>query len=254
LSDTPHVPKEQQTAYQRWEMTSFGDERPSVVAARRQAEAEARAARAEAADASAAALEEAEDVPAPPQFPTVAELEAMREEARQAGHAEGVEAGRKEGFEAAHAEAKAEARAAFDAELEHLRAIAAEFSTALSAADELIADEVLDLALHLARDMLRTALPARPELVVPMVREAIEYLPVLQQPALLMLHPDDAQAVRDGIGEELDKGGWRVVDDPSVGRGGCKIDTASNQIDAQASTRWARLTQALGKDLEWLQP
>jgi flagellar assembly protein FliH len=254
LSDTPHVPKEQQTAYQRWEMTSFGDERPSVVAARRQAEAEARAARAEAADASAAALEEAEDVPAPPQFPTVAELEAMREEARQAGHAEGVEAGRKEGFEAAHAEAKAEAKAAFDVELEHLRAIAMEFSTALSAADELIADEVLDLALHLARDMLRTALPARPELVVPMVREAIEYLPVLQQPALLMLHPDDAQAVRDGIGEELDKGGWRVVDDPSVGRGGCKIDTASNQIDAQAATRWTRLTQALGKDLEWLQP
>ena len=62
------------------------------------------------------------------------------------------------------------------------------------------------------------------------------------------------KAVREGIGEELDKGGWRLVEDASVGRGGCKIDTASNQIDAQAATRWARLTQALGKDLDWLEP
>ena len=28
------LPKEQQSAFQRWEMTSFGDERPSVMALR----------------------------------------------------------------------------------------------------------------------------------------------------------------------------------------------------------------------------
>jgi flagellar assembly protein FliH len=69
-----------------------------------------------------------------------------------------------------------------------------------------------------------------------------------------MLNPADAQIVRNGIGEELDKGGWRVVEDPSIGRGGCKIDTASNQIDAQAGSRWQRLTAALGKNIEWLGP
>jgi len=238
LSD---LPKEQQTAYQRWEMTSFGDERPSVVAARKP-------------PPPAEPLEPIEEVPAPPDYPTVEELEAIREEARTAGHAEGLETGHKEGYDAAHAEALAEAREANAVELEHLRAIAVEFGTALADADELIANDVLDLALHLAHSMLKTALPVRPALVVPIVREAIEYLPVLQQPALLMLHPDDIKAVREGIGEELDKGGWRLVEDASVGRGGCKIDTASNQIDAQAATRWARLTQALGKDLDWLEP
>jgi flagellar assembly protein FliH len=113
---------------------------------------------------------------------------------------------------------------------------------------------VLDLALHLARGMLHTALEAKPELLLPIVREAIEYLPALHQPALLLLHPLDAQLVRDGIGEELDKGGWRVVEDPAIGRGGCKVDTATNQIDAQAASRWARLTAALGKHLDWLGP
>jgi flagellar assembly protein FliH len=100
--------------------------------------------------------------------------------------------------------------------------------------------------------MLKQALHVKPELILPIVREAIEYLPVLQQPALLMLNPEDAITVRAGIGEELDKGGWRVIDDAQVARGGCKIDTATNQIDAQAAARWQRLAHALGKNVEWL--
>jgi flagellar assembly protein FliH len=123
---------------------------------------------------------------------------------------------------------------------------------ALQGADQLIANEVLDLALQLAKGMLKNALQVKPELILPIVRDAIEYLPVLQQPALLVLHPDDAATVRAGIGEELDKGGWRVVEDPSVGRGGCKVDTASNQIDATAAARWQRLSHALGKEVDWL--
>ena len=89
---------------------------------------------------------------------------------------------------------------------------------------------------------------------IAVVREAIEYLPVLQQPAVLMLNPADMPLVREAIGEELDKGGWRVVQDAAIARGGCKVDTATNQIDAQVATRWERLTHALGKNVEWLGP
>jgi flagellar assembly protein FliH len=242
LSDFPKVPKEQQTAYQRWEMTSFGDERPSVVAARKAAE-----------QVEPEPLFEEVTLPAF-NYPTEEELSAIRESARESGHEEGYSAGHAEGYAAAHAEALAQGQAASKAELESLRAIAAEFGDALARADELIANEILELALHLAKGMLKTALPVRPELILPVVREAIEYLPVVQQPALLMLNPADAQVVREGIGEELDKGGWRVVEDPQVERGGCKIDTASNQIDAQTSSRWQRLSHALGKDIDWLAP
>jgi flagellar assembly protein FliH len=218
LSDTP---KELQSAYQRWEMNSFGDDRPSAVAAR----------------------------PAPPPVivgPSEEELAAIREEARLIGYDEGHNAGYADGLAIGRAEAAVE--------LEHIQSIAVEFSTALAAADETIASDVLDLALHLAKSMLRNALEIRPELVIPVVREAIEYLPVLQQPAVLMLNPADVPLVREAIGEELDKGGWRVVQDATVARGGCKVDTATNQIDAQVASRWERLTHALGKNLEWLGP
>ncbi|WP_317201860.1 flagellar assembly protein FliH [Janthinobacterium sp.] len=236
-----NLPKEQQTAYQRWEMTSFGDERPSVVAARKPPEPEA--------------LPEPElEAPPPLDYPTQEELDAIREQARAEAYAEGLAAGHAAGHVDGRAEALAAGQAEAAIELAHLRALALEFAAALAGADELIAAEVLELALQLAKGMLKTALRVKPELLLPVVREAIEYLPVLQQPAILMLNPEDAKVVRDGIAEELDKGGWRVVEDASVERGGCKIDTASNQIDAQTSARWQRLSQALGKDVDWLAP
>ena len=235
--------KDTQGVFKRWEMTSFGDERPSSLAARIQAE--------ERAAAAARPAPPPSPVPAIA-LPTAAELEAIREAARAEGHAEGYAEGLAEGRTAGHSEAFAAGQQETADEMAALRAIATTFGDAVAAADETIAADVLDLALHLARSMVRTAFEVRPELIIPVVREAIDYLPVLQAPAVLALNPDDIEIVRAALSDELDKGGWRVVADPQIGRGGCKVDTASNQIDAQAAARWARLTHALGKNVEWL--
>jgi flagellar assembly protein FliH len=244
------IPKEQQTAYQRWELRSFGDSRPSAVAQREREEAELRAVAA-AEEAAAVEAEEAayepEQAPAP-DYPTEEELAAIREQARQQGYDEGFKAGLEEGM----AQALDEQRAATEQALAPVREIAGNFSAALREADQAISNEVLELALHLAKGMLKNALRVKPELILPVVREALEYLPVLQQPALLILNPEDAAVVRESIAEELDKGGWRVIDDPTIERGGCKVDTASNQIDATVQSRWQRLSLALGKDIDWM--
>ena len=242
------ISKEQQSAYQRWEMTSFGDERPSTLAQR--------AAEAERAAASARAYEppQQQQPPQPAiQLPTAEELEAIRAAAREEGYAEGLEAGQADGHAAGYEEGLALGRAEAGEELEYLRQLATTFGAAVTEADEAISNDVLELALHLARGMVRTAFDVKPDLILPVVREAIDYLPNLQQPALLMLHPEDALIVRSSIGHELDKSGWRIVEDESIARGGCRVDTASNQIDAQIASRWQRLTLALGKNIEWLE-
>ncbi|MCA1854670.1 flagellar assembly protein FliH [Massilia oculi] len=230
------IPKEQQSAYQRWEMTSFGDERPSTQARR-------------AAQAPAA---EPVQIVQHVALPTLEELEAIRENARAEGYAEGLQEGRAAGHAEGYAEGERAGRLEAEAELDHLRSIAATFSDAVVQADETIAHDVLELALRLARGMVRTAFDVRPELILPVVQEAIGYLPVLAQPATLTLHPEDAEIVRQAMGQELLKGGWRIVDDASLARGGCKVDTASNQIDAQAQARWGRLTHALQSNVDWL--
>jgi flagellar assembly protein FliH len=239
------ISKEFQSAYQRWEMTSFGDERPSTLAQR--------AAEAEQAAAAARAYEPPPPPPPSISLPTAEELEAIRAAAHDEGHAEGMEAGQAEGHAAGYEEGLALGRAAAAEELEYLRQLATSFGAAVTEADDAIANDVLELALHLARGMVRTAFDVKPDLILSVVREAIDYLPNLQQPALLMLHPEDALIVRSGIGHELDKGGWRIVEDESIARGGCRVDTASNQIDAQIASRWQRLTHALGQNIEWLE-
>lgn len=219
------IPKEKQSAYQRWEMTSFGDDRPSVAAANQ-------ASAAAAHQASIASLAE--------------QLAAGREEARTAGYAAGLAEGRAAGL--------AEGRAQAEQEKRRLQQIAEAFGAEVAQANELIAVDMLDLSLDLAKAMLKTALAVRPELIIPLVSEAIHYLPTLQQPAQLFLHPDDAQLVTSEMGDELRNTGWRIVSDAHIARGGCRVETASNQIDATTTSRWQRIAAALGKESDWLAP
>ncbi|MEO7031935.1 MAG: flagellar assembly protein FliH [Herbaspirillum sp.] len=207
------IPKEQMSAYQRWEMASF-NQRPTATPT-----------------AEVARI-------------TIEQQAEIRDAARTKGHAEGYAEGRAEGL--------AQGRADAALEQQRLLSIAEAFGHEVARADEVIAHEMLDLALDLCKAMLKTALVVKPERVLPIVSEAIHYLPALQQPALLILHPDDASLVRERLADDLEKAGWRLVEDAQIERGGCRVETASNQIDATLTTRWQRLTAALGNESDWL--
>jgi flagellar assembly protein FliH len=227
------IPKERQSAYQRWEMTSFNEVKPSAKAE----PAKDHAAEMDAANAAAAA-----------HTANIAAMAQQIENARAEAHAEGYAAGMEEGRAAGLAEGRAQA----EQEKQTLLDIADTFGTEVAQANELIASDMLDLALDLAKAMLKTALNVRPELIIPLVREAIHYLPTLQQPALLHLHPDDAAIITTHLGDELSSAAWRVVEDPHMDRGSCRVETVTNQIDATTTTRWQRIAAALGKESDWL--
>ncbi len=177
-------------------------------------------------------------------LPTIQQITAIQEQAQQeawaAGHAEGLAAGLAEG------------RAQAAREADRLRALADGFVEETRQADEHISAQVLDLAVDLARALLKSALAVRPELVIPVIREAVRYLPAMQQPALLYLNPADLALVRERIGDELAKMGWQLTEDATLEAGGCRVETPSNQIDAALPVRWQRLVAALGKQTDWL--
>jgi flagellar assembly protein FliH len=213
------IPKEQLSAYQRWEMASFGDERPSTLQ--------------QNAVNAASARQSAE------------QIAQLQEEARKQGYAAGLEQGRAAGLEAGRKDAARE--------VQQLRQVAASFGSEVARASETVSDDLLNLALDLSKAMLKTALNIRPELMLPVVAEAIRYLPSLQHPALLVLNPADATLVKQHMSDELEKAGWRVAEDVQMARGGCRVETASNQIDASPSVRWQRIAEALGKQSDWLE-
>lgn len=118
--------------------------------------------------------------------------------------------------------------------------------------DDQIAQELLELSLDVARQMLHQALKVDPELLLGVVREAIGTLPHFNQGAHLVLHPADAALVRERMGEQLTHSGWKIFEDDRVERGGARIETANSQIDASLETRWNRVVAALGQDTKWL--
>lgn len=220
-------PARPQTAYQRWEMASLADDQA-----------------ARAADNAAAQL--------------ARELQAAREAGQQQGYQTGLREGRLRGYDEGHAEGLAQAQAenqALQQELtQALTRLGQQFGQEVVQAREQVAAQLLDLALDMTQAMLRSALQVRPQLLLDLVEQALQELPMVQQPAVLRLHPQDLELLKVARGTELQAAGWRLLPDAELARGGCRIETADQQIDASLPTRWRRLQQSLGRADEWLEP
>ncbi|MDM0030538.1 flagellar assembly protein FliH [Variovorax sp. J22P271] len=195
-------------------------------------------------------------VEAPPSVALLhaAELVSLRREARSAGDAEG----RREGHAKGHAEGYAQGRteglaaglAAASVHAEQLRALAASLPAALRRADSELADAVLTLALDVARQVVHRTLRAEPEWVLPMVQDLLHAEPALQGEPRLLLHPDDVALVRNSLGNELQAAGWQVRPDETMTRGGCRVQSATGEMDASLETRWKSVTAALHRDVD----
>ena len=118
-----------------------------------------------------------------------------------------------------------------------------------AAAPTAAGDEILALATELARQMVRQTLNGRPEAVVDLIREALLQLP--QNHALIHLNPEDAEMVKEYLGEQLSHAGHRLVEDVTITRGGVRIDASGSQIDATVQTRWRRIMDNLGRNISW---
>ncbi len=202
------TPKEQLTAYQRWELNIFDEAGKTAV------------------DAG-----ESADV----QLPTAEQIQRIQQQAYQEGFAAGMKDGR--------AESQAIAQ--------RLQAMLLALHGSLSQFEEAMAQEIMNLALDIARQMVRSALEAEPTLVLAVVREAIESLPQINQNPTLALNPLDAELVRDMLAQEYQSDLWRIVEDPQMERGGCRIETAASEIDANMEGRWNRIVNSLGSDAPW---
>lgn len=177
-------------------------------------------------------------------FPTAQEIEQIHQNAQQEGYSAGRQQGYEEGYRQGMADAAAKAN--------QLQSILDSLGQELQRLDDEISQDVLSLALAIARQVLLQSLEVKPEMILSVVREGIAQLPPFNQQARLTLNPEDAALVRAQMGDQLEHTGWKIVEDPRMERGGCKIETATSQIDATLSNRWQRVTSAIAGDSAWL--
>lgn len=171
-------------------------------------------------------------------LPTVDEIERINEEARAEGYQAGLEEGRLAG-EAALADAMTNEMARFSGLIGNLQA-------SLSHMDQTIAEQVLDLSLEVASQVIRSTIAVQNETLLPVIREAISALPLHHGHVMLHLNPADAGMVREQIGEQLAQTGTQIVDDNEISAGGCLLKAGTSEIDATLETRWKRVLDAIG--------
>ncbi|WP_395316975.1 flagellar assembly protein FliH [Variovorax sp. UC74_104] len=226
------------SAWERWEMGTI-DGSPKPSAGRK------------AAERRNAPLQ-----PTQPPQPKIdlADLARIRMEARIDGEAEGRAAGLAtglaEGRRTGHTEGLATGLAAASAHAERLRALARSLPDALRRAEEELSSTVLALALDVARQVVHRTLKAEPEWVLPVVRDLLNTEPALRGEPRLLLHPDDVALVRSSLGEEIEAAGWQVRADDAITRGGCRVQSATGELDGTLETRWKRVASALDGDAD----
>ncbi|MEC5396439.1 flagellar assembly protein FliH [Uliginosibacterium sp. H1] len=163
-------------------------------------------------------------------LPTAEDIERIQHDAAREGYAAGYEEGAARGrMEAAE-----------------LHQMLTGLDEALSHMDQQIAHEIQALALEIARQVVRDTVVERPEALLTVIREALNQLP--QQHATIRLNPADAALARQYIGEHFDSVAHRIVEDDHILRGGCTVEAAGTQIDAQLQTRWRRVVEHLSQD------
>ncbi|MGE0813527.1 MAG: FliH/SctL family protein [Vicinamibacterales bacterium] len=105
--------------------------------------------------------------------------------------------------------------------------------------------EVVELALAIAKKVLQRELALDGDLVWAMARVALDRLADVTT-ASIRLHPDDYAAAMAGRGASaLTTHGVQVVADPTVGRGGCIVQSDAGAVDVGLTAQIDELTEAL---------
>src|SRR5690606_34931358 len=229
--------------WRRWELESF-DSPP-------------------AAEEAAATDESAEAHPAlPDPAEVLAEIERLREAAKARGHAEGyavghaqgVEAGMaegreqglREGREAGLIEGRKEGMEAVQAEAEKIRELADACARSLENIEEETGQALLNLAVSIARQVLRNTLKTEAERILDVIREVLQVDGSQQGILKLRVNPADHELVEQFLQKDGTVTHWRVQPDMSIDRGGCIAETALGNIDATLQTRWQRVVSSIG--------
>ena len=106
-------------------------------------------------------------------------------------------------------------------------------------------------ATELARQIVRSELVARPELVAAVAVEALDTLLLSARHIVLRVHPDDQALIAAGAADHLAARGARLIGDAELTRGGCLVESDLGVIDASIEARWRRAAAALGQEPPW---
>lgn len=182
--------------------------------------------------------------PAPePEKPAEPDISVQLHAARQGGYQDGY----RDGLAALE-----QFKQSFAAQMTaQIGALTASYGQELDALQQDMARALAVSATHLARQIVRSEVTARPELVAVVAQEALDTLLMSARQITVRVHPEDHVLVAQGAADVLADRGARLLSDPSIARGGCLVESDIGVIDASIAARWKRAVAAIGCEEPW---
>ncbi|MBU2760489.1 flagellar assembly protein FliH [Acidithiobacillus sp. RW2] len=166
-------------------------------------------------------------------LPTAEQLQAIYAESEQKGHEQGYQQGYKEG----QAEGYKEGLARAEAERRSLQDILSGLFSPLQALDASVEQSLLALSLEIARQVIRHELRLRPEVLLPLLKEALRAVPLRSVNPVIRLHPDDVDMLQRLMPELADQG-VDLLADAQIERGGVLVSAGLDGNAARPDRRW----------------
>nr|WP_203525684.1 flagellar assembly protein FliH [Crenobacter caeni] len=150
---------------------------------------------------------------------------------RADGYQAGVETGRQAGFDAARAELLerfALSAAPLDEAVTRFEKLFDEYQLALR-------EDVVELVGKVARQVIRCELALKPVQVLDLVEETLAALPPVDGKVEVLLNAEEYARILELAPERAAR--WRLVADPTLAHGECRVRTAQSEADAGCRQR-----------------
>jgi len=148
------------------------------------------------------------------------------------------------GLRQGEAEGRKQALAQLDGELQRLSRTIVEMAGLRPAIRREAEEELVRLALAIARRILHRELTVDPEALTGLVKAALEKLEI-RDTFRVRTHPDHAGAVERCLAQIGAPRKIEVVPDPSLEKGGVVFETGRGSLDASAETQLAEIQRGL---------
>lgn len=185
----------------------------------------------------------------------MAEEQSREKLAREAGFADGYAQGHAQGHAHATLEGQRQISAYIDTQGQQAaRTFGQLFEMAqmqIAESEQVMAKGILELACELARQVLRHELSANPNVLQPVIREALGLIAVDCKAAVVRMNPLDLDVFSDVLQHEFPNLALTLVADQAMTRGGCLVEAAGTVVDGTVQKRWARAVASLGLESAW---
>lgn len=176
-------------------------------------------------------------------------LDNLKENAQKTGYQQGYELGQKEGYQAGleqglragEEQGRQQALAQEQPIIETWQSLLSDFNYSLDNLDTVVTTKLLQIALTAAKQVLGQSTVCDGTALLQEISQLLQQKPIFAGQPELHVNPAHAELIEQHLGSLLSLNGWRLVIDPKLHLGGCRVVAEDSEIDMTVATRWQEL-------------